>query len=778
MHLSFKNPLFHAVFWLGLFLVLQGGHAIAAAPAPLTPEQAAHTLSILQDDSKRAELEQTLNAIAQASQADTPPQAQAPAPDAASEAPVALTRNGLLAQVFGSISDRLSSSGDKLRLMSRTLLQMGALGTWWQQTMSEPSQRAAWLDGLWKVIVILGATLLAEWLLRRALARPRKRLEHNAAARRAAFKPQDNATVPDLASADTPPSRADRYWSLLRRLPFSVSYCVLGLIPLLVFLVVASLLLNLFGGPAAPFYNTTLLITGAYATTRVTLAIVQLMIAPHQPELRLMHLKQGTALLLSRWLGWIFITAIFGAALVDIAQEVGANDDIQTTISKLVGLLVHLLLLMLVWRSRALAAAAIRGESRSNQGLSMLRKTLADIWPFAATFFIVALWLLWSAGVDNGFQRLLHYFSWSAVVMIAAILLAIFIQGAIDRSFIKYRQNIAGSSEPTSGQSVYQSMVRHTVSIAIGACAFIALLQVWGIDVQSWLAPGSVGRQLASALGTIAVTFILAFSAWEALNLTIERRLERWTSSGDTARATRLRTLVPILRTTLFIAIAMIVLLTVLNQLGVNVAPLIAGAGIIGVALGFGSQKLVQDFITGIFLLMENAMQVGDSVTLAGLSGTVEYLSIRTVRLRAGDGAVHVIPFSSVTTVTNTNRGIGNVSISLSVSADTDIEKVYAAIKDVSADMRADPTLKNLIRADADILGVDQVNGATITIAGKIVTIDSARASVQRAFNARILARFRELGIQFANPQQTWMVTEAAKGNPDSSAAPTPDPVP
>ena len=122
-------------------------------------------------------------------------------------------------------------------------------------------------------------------------------------------------------------------------------------------------------------------------------------------------------------------------------------------------------------------------------------------------------------------------------------------------------------------------------------------------------------------------------------------------------RAARLRTLLPMLRTLLFVMIALVVVLTGLSQLGVNVGPLLAGASIFGVALGFGSQKLVQDFITGIFLLMENAMQVGDWVTLAGVSGTVEYLSIRTVRLRAGDGSLYTIPFSSVTTVNNTNRG-------------------------------------------------------------------------------------------------------------------------
>ena len=126
------------------------------------------------------------------------------------------------------------------------------------------------------------------------------------------------------------------------------------------------------------------------------------------------------------------------------------------------------------------------------------------------------------------------------------------------------------------------------------------------------------------------------------------------------ARSARLRTLLPLLRSALLITIVVVAGLMVLSEIGINIAPLLAGAGIIGVAIGFGSQKLVQDLITGIFLLLENAMQVGDTVTVSGLSGTVENLSVRTIRLRAGDGSVHIIPFSSVTSVTNINRGLGN----------------------------------------------------------------------------------------------------------------------
>src|SRR4030088_2037028 len=127
----------------------------------------------------------------------------------------------------------------------------------------------------------------------------------------------------------------------------------------------------------------------------------------------------------------------------------------------------------------------------------------------------------------------------------------------------------------------------------------------------------------------------------------MDRQLKVLSRDGHFARAARLRTFQPMLRTALLCLIVTVVGLTALSELGVNIAPLLAGAGIVGIAIGFGSQKLVQDLITGLFLLLENAMQVGDIVTVSGLSGVVENLSIRTIRLRASDGSVHIVPFSA-----------------------------------------------------------------------------------------------------------------------------------
>jgi small-conductance mechanosensitive channel len=209
------------------------------------------------------------------------------------------------------------------------------------------------------------------------------------------------------------------------------------------------------------------------------------------------------------------------------------------------------------------------------------------------------------------------------------------------------------------------------------------------------------------------------------------------------------------LRTALLCVIVTVVALTALSEIGVNVAPLLAGAGIVGVAIGFGSQKLVQDVITGLFLLLENVVQVGDTVTVSGLTGTVENLSIRTIRLRAGDGAVHIVPFSAVTSITNASRGAGNAAVSVNVSYKEDTDHVGQILKDIVAEMRTEPEYRSLIRGDLELWGVDKVDGSMAQIVGQIRCTADGRWPVQREFNRRMKRRFQEHGIEIASGSQT-----------------------
>jgi small-conductance mechanosensitive channel len=243
-------------------------------------------------------------------------------------------------------------------------------------------------------------------------------------------------------------------------------------------------------------------------------------------------------------------------------------------------------------------------------------------------------------------------------------------------------------------------------------------------------------------------------------------------------KSARLRTLQPMLRTGLLCALVGVFGLTALSEIGVNIAPLLAGAGILGVAIGFGSQKLVQDFITGIFLLLENAMQVGDWVTVAGLSGSVENLSIRTMRLRAGDGSVHIIPFSSVSTVTNVNRGIGNAAVSVNIPIEEDSDRVCDVLSEIATTLRGEQRFSDMMRSDLQLWGVDKVDAGVVTIAGQIVCTDSGRWAVQREFNRRLMIRFKELGIRIATPVSTvynHVATEAPAPVQQIESAPPPN---
>jgi small-conductance mechanosensitive channel len=148
-----------------------------------------------------------------------------------------------------------------------------------------------------------------------------------------------------------------------------------------------------------------------------------------------------------------------------------------------------------------------------------------------------------------------------------------------------------------------------------------------------------------------------------------------------------------------------------------------------------------------MFVLFENAIQVGDVVTVAALTGTVEQLSVRTIWLRGGDGTMHVIPFNAVTTISNASRGIGNASVSVTVPFYEDSDRIAAVLTEIAAEMRQDPEFAPLMLGDLKLLGVDAVKSTGVTIAAEIPCTSGGRWRVQREFNRRLQKRFQELGI-------------------------------
>ena len=292
------------------------------------------------------------------------------------------------------------------------------------------------------------------------------------------------------------------------------------------------------------------------------------------------------------------------------------------------------------------------------------------------------------SNVQNGYALLLQYFAGTIAVVLMTRLVSILVLSLIDRGFRIKPDILQRFPGLEARANRYLPLLRRFVSVFIAFVGLVALLETWGVDAIVWFRAGQIGSRLISAVVTIAIAGFAAAAVWEVCNALMDRQLASLSRDRHFARAARLRTFQPMLRTALLCVIVTVVALTALSEIGVNVAPLLAGAGIVGIAIGFGSQKLVQDVITGLFLLLENAVQVGDNVTVSGLSGSVENVSIRTIRLRAGDGSVHIVPFSAVTTIANTSRGAGNAAVAVNVAYKEDTDRAGQILKDIVAEMR------------------------------------------------------------------------------------------
>ena len=626
------------------------------------------------------------------------------------------------------------------------------LWRWLVHELTNPATRAEMLDAGWKLALVVGCALAAEWLTLHAVRRPLTALESRAPAGEGDSRNDDNGS---LAAAERHPGSARRHgriastWRLLRRLPFSLARLILELLPVVVFAALGNLLLASEIGQPATTRLVILAVVNAYVLSRGIMCVMRMLISPSSARLRLLGLGDRQAIYVEAWIRRITVVAVFGGALAEVGLLFGLDPAAHDALVRLVALIVHLFLVIIVLQCRRSVAERIRAPAQASGSLAVLRNWLASAWHYIAIFYIIGLWVVWAFGVRSGYSGLLRLCIITILVLILARLAAIVALGAIDRLF-RMNADFAGRYPGLDRRaSRYYRPLRHIVSGTIGVLTFLALLQAWGLDVLAWFQSGRIGARLLSALVTIAIATAAAVVAWEGANAAIDRRLVRL-AQGE--RSARLRTVLPLLRTALLVAIATVIGLTALSELGVNVAPLLAGAGIVGVAIGFGSQTLVHDVITGMFLLLENEVQLGDVVTVAELSGTVENLSVRTIRLRAADGSVNIIPFSAVTTINNTSRGIGNAMISVTIPYDEDIDRVEATLKEIVGEMRKDPPFDGMIRSDLQLWGLDKVSASGLTIAGQIECTDAGRWPVQREFNRRMIERFQAQGLAIADP--------------------------
>jgi moderate conductance mechanosensitive channel len=777
-------------FWLLLLAIplcaLPGtgpANAQQNAPPPTTPhpaispEQARAALDTLNDPKKRAAFTATLEALINdrpepiSLPTAAPPTAAAVADPADTDAKptvegiaVPFAPDSLGAQVLLTASSFANEMGDEALRAFQAVQSFPLLWAWLIVMATHPLGQQLLAGTAWRLAVALGLALGVQLALRRLSRRPMARIL--ALGQREPMTVEDAEDPEELAEhgAIEGPPRRHGLQGFGRRLALGLARFALDLIPVLGLLIAGHTVAGstLAGPPDSRLII--LAVIEAVAASQILIALATLLFAPDPPGLKLFAIRPSTGAYLVRWSRRLILIAVPGYTIGEVGLLLGMSAQAHDALQKTVGLVLLVCLSFIVVQRRRGVRRWLSAPPETSGMLAQVRNRLARLWYLVALFFMASAWLSWTLRAPDAIARTLWYFAMTAAVLVAAAFARTAISSLVGHLRIGPADPIAGA-RPYSVRArlgAYHPAIRYTAVLAINVAAALGLLQLYGLSGLSWLLESEVGHRVISGLCTILVTIVLAFIVWEGVNIAIQLHLDKLRAQALAARSARLRTLLPLMRTALAITVLVVAGLMILSEIGVNIAPLLAGAGIVGVAIGFGSQKLVQDVITGVFLLLENAMQVGDMVRVGDQSGLVESLSVRAIRLRTEDGSVVVIPFSAVTTVINMTRDYSRAVISVSVSPGEDVDKVVDTMRAIVREMREEEAWSTIILDDLEVFGLDRFAETALVIKCRIMCTPFGRWPVGREFNRRLKMRFEVVGIATASSALKLLLPEPA----------------
>src|SRR6185437_1292370 len=572
-----SNKLFSAILIacsLFAFPALAQDSAAPLAPSAsnavaLTPDQARRALDTLQDDTKRAQMIDTLRAIANASPQAQPAQAAPPqaAPSQAAAPPakpsaIPLTADSLGAQLLLMVSEQVRDISSQIAELARTLTHFKAFYYWFLRTANDPYATNLLLGTAWKLALVFACAFVAEFLAFRLIRRPVVALE--------ARVPQAGQ-APVLAMAIDPPSsmadviaepgRQQRHRSLARawqsvvRLPFVLGRLLLELLPVVVFISVATALLGTEIGDLPTTRLVILAVVNAYAFSRVFICAVRALAGPFG----LFRVRAETAAYIEIWARRIVAVAVTGIAFANVALLLGLHRAGYAALLRLVMLVVHLFIVVVILQCRKPVADAIRAPAGRVGAAARIRNRVAGLWHYLAIALDLALWTVWALNIRNGYSLLLQYFVGTIAVALVVRLVTILALSLIDRGFRispDLKQRFPGLETRANR---YLPLLRNIVSAAIAFMGLVALLEVWGVDAIVWFYGGQIGSRLLSAVVTVGIAALVAAAIWEVSNALLDRKLNALSREGHYARAARLRTFQPMLRTALLCVIVTVV---------------------------------------------------------------------------------------------------------------------------------------------------------------------------------------------------------------------------
>ena len=713
---------------VAMILSLAPGAWVPVGAQEVQAEQLESLLATVEDEGRRKILVDQLKALIEARRAI------APAPQAES----------LGARLIATVSERTREIGEQVFSIARALSDFPVWLNWLHRQVTDAETRAFWLGLLLKLAAVFAVGVAAERLAVALLRRVRQGVEDRAGG------------------------------ALLARTAFLLGRTVVDLVPVAVFVGAAYVMVPLVRpDPGMPVVAFTLVY--AYVLMRAIGVAAHAVLAPAVPALRLPPLDNESANYLFIWVRRLAGVSVIGYFAAEGALLLGLPPGGHAGLLRLIGLVVAVIAVVFVLQNRSAVAAWIRRLPTGpvgRAGVQGLRDRTADGWHVLAIAYVVGVYAVAALGIEDGFEFLVRATVVSVVIVIVARMVMAGLRRLVERGFaigddVKSRFPLIEARA-----NRYLPVVHVVLRTLVTVIAALALLYTWGLDAFGWL-DTPLGQRMTRSVISITTVLVIALIAWEFFSSAVERYLSKTDAEGNVvARSARVRTLLPLLRNIMFVVLAILVTMIVLSELGINIAPLLAGAGVIGLAVGFGSQKLVQDVITGAFILFEDAISVGDVVRVAGQAGVVEAISIRSIRLRDLSGSFHTIPFSTVDTVTNLTKDFSYYSMEIGVAYREDTDEVVEVIKAILDEMREIPEYGPFILEPLDVLGVDAFADSAVIIKARIKTVPIKQWMVGREFNRRMKKRFDELGIEIPFPHRTlYFGVDKAGGAPPARVA-------
>lgn len=722
-----RNP---ALFPLLFITLLLSPWAITSAqeqPAEQTVLPSSEVEALirdLQDPAAREQLIQQLKVLAQAKQEATPP----------SEVQSAT------AELLGAVSQQLDTFTENALQIAENVNELPRVLTWVREQATNPQAQQLWMEVLLNLALVLGLGYLAFYVTRLLLVRPYR------------------------AVAQRPPR------SFLARGLLLLVTLLLDLFPIAAFALAAYLTLGLTD-PRDQTRLVALAWINASIIVRLVLAFGRLVFAPAAPGLRIPDISDETAHDADIWIRRLTFTSVYGYFALQAGLLLGLPVNAYEALLRLLGFIVTVLVIVLIIQNRTAVADYIRGDEEAPKklGLHALRTRLARMWHLLAIVYVLVLYGIWALEISGGFIFLLRATLLTLLILILGHTIGSLVDSIFKRGFRVSEELKARFPGLEARVNHYIPIIQSGLKAMVFIFAAVAILQAWNVDTFQWLL-SEPGRILTFTLISVIGIIVMSFAIWEVSISLIEGHLAEKDRFGRVrVRSARTRTLLAVARNALLVVLVVISTLLVLSELGVNITPLLAGAGVLGLAIGFGSQKMVQDIITGVFILFDDLVSVGDVVSVGDKAGLVEAVSIRYMRLRDLSGTVHTIPFSAVSTISNLTKDFSFYVFDVGIAYREDADEVMDVLKKIGAELQEDPEFGPLILEPLEVLGVDQFADSAVIIKARLKTLPIKQWSVGREFNRRMKKRFDELGIEIPFPHTTLYFGEDKQGKAPSA---------